>query len=620
MITNKHVTKIVLVLISLAMVVCIAAKIFSNELTEALGGTGVSVEYEEKLFNTDDIISLEIEMDEKKWNEMLADAASETYYKCNVIVNGTKFYNVGIRPKGNTSLTAIANDPDSERYSFKLEFDYYVDGQTCWGLDKLALNNNYADTTNMKEAIVYDMYQYLDADASLYNYAKIKVNNNDWGIYLAVEAVEDSFLLRNYGVNNGDLYKPDNMNMDQANMEGQPEMPTTESGEMPDMQNSDKNKLADAGNDDGMFGGLSMENNGADLNYSDNDLDSYSAIWDGAVTKSGDAAHRRVVTALKNINEGTELETYLDVDNVLKYMAVHSFSVNDDSLSGSMAHNYYLYEKNGQLNIIPWDYNLSFGGMTMAGPNITSTKEEITNDTSTDSSSNTNASDVINDPIDSPFSMTDFFNALLENEEYATRYHEYYRQLVESYVEGGEFDKTYTRIRNQIDEEVKIDPNSLYTYDEYVAGADMLYDTIMLRAESVEGQLNGKIPSTEADQKADNSMLIDASSIDVDVMGAFAMEGMMEADGNSSREKGKNIRTENTDNSNEDSAETKLNSEKAVPNFSDGTLGNSESNNSKKTENILIYAGSFVFLWLLFIFIKHYRRKPQITIKFNSSL
>ena len=69
-----------------------------------------------------------------------------------------------IRPKGNTSLTSIANDPTTDRYSFKLEFDHYVDGQTCFGLDKLILNNNYADATNMKEALIYDMYQYLGAD------------------------------------------------------------------------------------------------------------------------------------------------------------------------------------------------------------------------------------------------------------------------------------------------------------------------------------------------------------------------------------------------------------------------------------------------------------------------
>lgn len=121
-----------------------------------------------------------------------------------------------IRPKGNTSLTSIANDPTTDRYSFKLEFDHYVDGQTCFGLDKLILNNNYADATNMKEALIYDMYQYLGADASLYNYAKLSVNGEYWGVYLALEAVEDSFLLRNYGVQDGELYKPDSMNIGRA--------------------------------------------------------------------------------------------------------------------------------------------------------------------------------------------------------------------------------------------------------------------------------------------------------------------------------------------------------------------------------------------------------------------
>ena len=43
----------------------------------------------------------------------------------------------------------------------------------------------------------------------------------------------------------------------------------------------------------------------------------------------------------------------MDVDNVLRYMAVHTFVVNLDSLSSNMAHNYYLYEDDGKLNIIP---------------------------------------------------------------------------------------------------------------------------------------------------------------------------------------------------------------------------------------------------------------------------
>ena len=248
-----------------------------------------------------------------------------------------------------------------------------------------------------------------------------------------------------------------------------------------------------------------MGGNGANLNYIDDDLDSYSDIWEGEVTSTGKEEHRRVVTALKNVSQGTNLEESLDIDNLLKYMAVHTFSVNMDSLSGTMAHNYYLYEYKGKLNIIPWDYNLSFGGMSMG--------------------SSDSAGDMINDAIDTPFQATEFFDALLEDEEYLSRYHAYLRKLTQEYVAGGEFQKTYERIRSQIDALVQTDPTAFYSYEEYTEAAEMLYQTILLRAESIDGQLDGSIPSTDAGQRQDSSNLIDASAIDIDTMGVFNMGG-----------------------------------------------------------------------------------------------
>ncbi|MBO4415055.1 MAG: CotH kinase family protein [Lachnospiraceae bacterium] len=267
----------------------------------------------------------------------------------------------------------------------------------------------------------------------------------------------------------------------------------------------DFSNMPNMGGGNGGGGGFSKSGGGANLNYTDDELDSYQTIWDSAITGTSTADRRRVVTALKNISEGNDLETYLDVDNVLKYMAVHTFSVNMDSLSGSMSHNYYLYEYDGQLNILPWDYNLSLGGMSMG--------------------SSGNASDMINDAIDTPFSGTHFFDTLLENEEYLAKYHEYLQQLVDEYVNGGRFDEVYNRIRSQIDDLVAADPTAFYNYEEYQTGAEMLYQTIKLRAESIDGQIKGTIPSTDEGQRQDSSTLIDASSIDVTAMGQFNMGG-----------------------------------------------------------------------------------------------
>ena len=438
MIAHKHITKLIAGVMAAAVLLCLCTVIFSDEIAAAAGDTGVSMEYETKLFDTGSILSVNILMDESDWEDMLENATAEEYYQCDVEINGTTFYRVGIRPKGNTSLSSIANDPTTDRYSFKLEFDHYVDGQTCFGLDKLVLNNNYADATNMKEALIYDMYRFLGADASLYNYAQISVNGKYWGVYLALEAVEDSFLLRNYGVQDGELYKPESMDMggggkdfgdfnagdmDFGNMDfgkmtppegqgnagqaGPPTAPGEKSDTAEPSQSGDTDSetgtesSADAGerperNFDfgGGKGGFSMGSGGANLNYTDDDLDSYDTIWEGEVTNTKKADHQRVVAALKNIAEGTDLADSMDIDNLLRYMAVHVFSVNEDSLSGSMAHNYYLYESGGKLNLIPWDYNLALGGM--GGGN--------------------DATSVVNSPIDDAFDSTDFFDTLMADE------------------------------------------------------------------------------------------------------------------------------------------------------------------------------------------------------------
>ncbi len=528
MLANKHINKIVALITALAVCCCFGVMVFAAELTDALGGSGVTMEYESVLFDTSEVMAVNILMDESEWQAMLDNASAEEYYQCDVEINGKTFYRVGIRPKGNTSLSTIVSDPTTDRYSFKLEFDQYVDGQTCFGLDKLILNNNYADTTNMKEALIYDMFAYIGANASLYNYAKISINGEYWGVYLALEAVEDSFMLRNYGVTSGELYKPDSMNMgggmgggrDFADIGGDTsarserfernsenksfggELPegfdaSQFGGEMPNM--SDISGMLGGGK-----GGFSMGGSGGDLNYTDDSLESYSTIWEGEVTSTSDSDHRRVVTALKSIADGTSLETYMDIDNLIKYMAVHIFSVNDDSLSGSMAHNYYLYEEDGRLNLIPWDYNLAFGGMGMSGAD--------------------NATGVVNEAIDDAFDSTDFFDTLMADEEYHAEYYAVMQRLVDEYLLGDGFESFYSRTRAQLDALVETDPNAFFTYVEYLSAVETLYELVKLRGQSIDGQLNGRIPSTESEQRR-SDLLIDASHLDLSVMGSMNTGG-----------------------------------------------------------------------------------------------
>lgn len=65
----------------------------------------------------------------------------------------------------------------------------------------------------------------------------------------------------------------------------------------------------------------------------------------------------------------------------------------------------------------------------------------------------------------------------------------------------------------------------MYTYEKYTKGADLLYKTVMLRTESIKGQLGGTIPSTSEGQRADAKPLIDASHISLSDLGQFMMGG-----------------------------------------------------------------------------------------------
>lgn len=525
MIANKFIGRLCVAIMAILVFICLGLVLFRNQFTN--NRSGIPMAYESKIFNTDEIISLNIIIDSKSWDDMLKNSLSEKYYRADVEINGELFRDIGVRTKGNTSLTSIAKDPNTNRYSFKIEFDQFINGQSYHGLDKLTLNNSFADNTNMKEALIYDMYKFIGADSPLYNYAKISINGEYWGVYLAVESVEDSFLLRNYGTINSELYKPDRFGVKDNEELDKEDIPL-------DFPDGDFLKSLESKGEPAQGFRLQEENfedysaktqedlpnlengrrpagfvneYGADLNYLDENLESYSTIWEGSITKSNRVDHKRVVTALKNIFNGNEIEKYMDVNNLVKYMAVHIFSVNEDSLSGSMAHNYYLHEYNGMLNLIPWDYNLIFGGMGARGE--------------------TDPTKVINSPINTPFHITDFFKPLITNKKYLDMYHDNLSKLVEKYIKGGELDKFYNRTRNLIDSLVKDDPNAFVDYESYDKASKMLYDVVKLRGESVLGQINGTIPSTLESQEDSPENLIDASHINLEVMGTLSTVDMM---------------------------------------------------------------------------------------------
>lgn len=248
------------------------------------------------------------------------------------------------------------------------------------------------------------------------------------------------------------------------------------------------------------------------LIYSDDEYSSYSNIFGNAKTDITDEDKDRLIASLKSLNENSDIEDVVNMDEVIRYFVVHNFVCNFDSYTGSMIHNYYLYEEDGQLSMIPWDYNLAFGGFSAGGGGSDS------------------ATQMVNYPIDTPVSggtvdSRPMLAWIFADESYTELYHTYFDTFISEYFESGYFENLITETENLIASYVEQDPTKFCTYDEFETGVDTLKSFCLLRAESIRGQLDGTIPSTSDGQQEDYSALVDASSISLTDMGSMGHGG-----------------------------------------------------------------------------------------------
>ncbi len=462
MISNKYINIFITMIMTLSLALAgVMATIDMSTVEANATEETTQPEYIKNLFNKDDIMEIDIDIDEKLWNELADNAMEEEYYSANITINRETYYNVGLRAKGNTTLSQIANDDTTDRYSFKVKFDEYIDGQTLKGLEKLALNNMMQDTTYMKEYLSYGLLNKMGVSTPAFQYASITLNGEPWGLYLALEVMEESYIERYCGTTGGNLYKPETTNMAKNNM--------------PMEQGKEIN------------GPMGRNTGGADLVYSGDEHSNYSTIFENAIFDyTNEEDYDKIIAMIKSLNEDiNNIEKHLDVDEVLRYFAVNTFVVNLDSYASNMKHNYYLYEQDGICSVLPWDYNLAFGAFQ-----------------------GESASNVINFPIDNPvgdsLESSPLIGKLLEVEEYKEKYHEYLNEIVQDYVNSGVFTETINNIDNLIGDYVKNDSTAFYTYEEYVASIPELITYGVDRAKSISAQLSGTQSSTSTGNMATN--------------------------------------------------------------------------------------------------------------------
>lgn len=357
------------------------------------------------LFTEDAVHEIYLTFAEANWLEQLQQNfldPEQPYMSAKFYWDGLLIDSIGVRFKGNSSYWGY---PGTKK-PLKLDFNEFVPGQEISGLDKLNLNNCFADPSFVREKCAYELCEDLGMATVRTNYAAVYINNIYWGLYLLVEQFDDEFIESRFGAEeDGNLWKGDPHGSleyygpDQVSYYNSYELKTNE------------------------------------------DLNDWSDLVE-------------MVDVLKNtalVDLPDTLHNVMDINSALAMMAVDVFTVNLDSYVGRSA-NYYMYHRDLDSRFVfaKWDMNMSFGVYASWGYNITQLQQL--------------PPDWTNPNPNQPRPLVD---VLLQIPEYRSVYLGHMRKLRAG---AGNPDRLVARmeeLRQMIRPYAALDTNMMYTLDDF---------------------------------------------------------------------------------------------------------------------------------------------------------
>lgn len=159
-----------------------------------------------KLFDTDIVPRIDIEMSADDldflldWNNRDND---EHFPASFFFTNGERrdtVYEVGVRLRGNTTRGAA-------KKAFKISFNTFTTGRKYRGVEKLNLNPEKNDPTLARSQICWTLAQQMGIPAARTNHVELYINGDYFGLYLNTEHIDENFVKKRFGNNDGNLYK-----------------------------------------------------------------------------------------------------------------------------------------------------------------------------------------------------------------------------------------------------------------------------------------------------------------------------------------------------------------------------------------------------------------------------
>ena len=353
--------------------------------------------------------------------ELYDDPRLEQYVPVDIIIDGQYYTYVGIRTKGSV-IYNILETFRFDNYSFKVKLDYIHEEQKYNGMNELHLNTTFYDKTGMKEYLIYDMYNQMGIETQQYCFGHLKIGDTDRGLITITEVINENYVQHKYNSKKGNLYKPIK------------------------------------GEDSEIFG--------ADLKYKSPNKEDYKEILENVKTSQTTEQDKdRLINIIKNINESSETsiieDNFMDFDKIIKMIAINKIVTSLDVFSGKPLRNYYIYEENGKIDILTFDYDLSF--------NPDYNKAFITE--------NLDELDLEKCDIETYSRIVDI---IIENEEYNKKYFQYIDE-VQQMLKDTEIYELIDEIYIKTKDIIKGNEKKIHEYDVYEENVIMLKEFLVKR-------------------------------------------------------------------------------------------------------------------------------------------
>lgn len=262
-------------------------------------------------------------------------AENPIWVPATVAFNGKTWTNVGVRFKGNSSLTSAWRG-GTDKMPLKLDFDEFekdhpeIENQRFYGFKQLSLSNNFSDPAFMRETTAYDIFEAAGLVAANTAPWLVTLDRGEGpkalGIYTAIEVIDDTVITRSFEDDSGNIYEGDGRG---ASLAAGVEAQIESSFQVEGGDNADWSDIR------ALYAALHANNRTTD-----------PAAW------------------------RKQIESLFEVDSFLEWLGIAATLQHWDTYGG-MTHNFYLYNNpgDGRLHWISWDHNEVLGNRAGGGGN-----------------------------------------------------------------------------------------------------------------------------------------------------------------------------------------------------------------------------------------------------------